>query len=678
MIQYIVECIAFQLLFLVVYDLFLKKETFFQWNRVYLILSYALSLVLPWIKIAALKASLPEEFIYPDYLWERDMPEIIVSETEVSDFWNISLENGILYGGMLIAILIFGYKVYKIQALRAKGEVQFFDAFTKVLVKQSTIAFSFFKTIFMGDQIREKDYENILKHELVHIRQRHSYDLLFFEVMRIIGWFNPLVYLYQNRISDLHEFIADSKVAKTNKKEQYQLLLSQVFQTENISFVNQFFKTSLIKKRIVMLQKQKSKKSQKFKYLLLVPVIVGMLFYTSIAHGEGTSTNTETSNPEDTALISKINKEIDEELDEVGSMEKVSRNFANRVNKKNEEYIFSKYEYFKFRIVNSKMSKNVRFGDDVKKDYKPRKQTLPSTSEYEFYVNRKKAFQILDKNLDISIPIKTHDAVLVEKARNYSKESYVYKVANIKDLSGAEVRVFNKKVEEIFAQESQHKDMVITDGENAIRVFRKVNTQILQQEMKDKVPFAIVDKVPVFPGCENAVDKRACFQEKMQEHISKHFKYPLKAQELGIQGRVSILFTISNEGVIQDIRKRGPHESLETEAERIISKLPKMKPGIHKGENVSVAYSMPITFKLKPTSEIYKKSSGIEVKDNTFKLKMDNPALILVDGVETIKKEMENIDTDVIESINVLKDEAATKKNGDKGKNGVIEITLKK
>jgi beta-lactamase regulating signal transducer with metallopeptidase domain len=78
--------------------------------------------------------------------------------------------------------------------------------------------------------------------------------------MRIVAWFNPLVYVYQNRISEVHEYIADAEVAKTHKKEQYQLLLTQVFKTQYISFINPFFKSSLIKKRIVMLQKSKSKK----------------------------------------------------------------------------------------------------------------------------------------------------------------------------------------------------------------------------------------------------------------------------------------------------------------------------------------------------------------------------------------------------------------------------------
>src|SRR5690606_17507209 len=187
----------------------------------------------------------------------------------------------IFYGGMFLSAFLFGYKLYQIIQLKRKGEIQYFEKFTRVVVRDSNMAFSFFRSIFLGDRVPGEDYKSIVQHELVHIKQRHSLDLLFFEGMRIIAWFNPLVYVYQSRISELHEFIADAQVAKTHRAEQYQLLLSQVFQTRYISFVNPFFKTSLIKKRIVMLQKTESKQIWRLKYLLMLPLVVGMLVYTS-------------------------------------------------------------------------------------------------------------------------------------------------------------------------------------------------------------------------------------------------------------------------------------------------------------------------------------------------------------------------------------------------------------
>ncbi|MEZ2415963.1 energy transducer TonB [Muriicola sp. E247] len=118
---------------------------------------------------------------------------------------------------------------------------------------------------------------------------------------------------------------------------------------------------------------------------------------------------------------------------------------------------------------------------------------------------------------------------------------------------------------------------------------------------KDEPPLILidlVDEVPVFPGCEDVKDKKACFNEMMQKHIIKNFRYPEIAQELGIQGRVSVMFTIQNDGSIGNIRYSGPDKNLEAEALRIIQKLPKMTPGKQKGKPVRVPFSIPILFKL--------------------------------------------------------------------------------
>ncbi len=122
--------------------------------------------------------------------------------------------------------------------------------------------------------------------------------------------------------------------------------------------------------------------------------------------------------------------------------------------------------------------------------------------------------------------------------------------------------------------------------------------EVAEDDVPDVVPFITIEDVPVFPGCEGATDKRACFQEKMQKHIRKNFRYPELAQEMGLQGRVNVVFTIQTDGSIANVRMRGPHEILEGEAGRIISKLPKMTPGKQRGTPVKVPFAIPITFQL--------------------------------------------------------------------------------
>ena len=147
-------------------------------------------------------------------------------------------------------------------------------------------------------------------------------------------------------------------------------------------------------------------------------------------------------------------------------------------------------------------------------------------------------------------------------------------------------------------------------GSNSIRVYavsfdRSIAIQFtsgdvaFDQLARDK-NVEVVESVPLFPGCERVKksELRKCFQEKLQRHIAKNFRYPEIAQKMGIQGRVYVQFIISKDGSITGIRTRGPDKNLENEAFRIISKLPKMTPGTQRGRPVSVPFSTPITFRL--------------------------------------------------------------------------------
>ncbi|WP_296382576.1 energy transducer TonB [Winogradskyella sp.] len=131
------------------------------------------------------------------------------------------------------------------------------------------------------------------------------------------------------------------------------------------------------------------------------------------------------------------------------------------------------------------------------------------------------------------------------------------------------------------------------------RVVSVEEVEVEEVEDDIEVPFAVIEQVPIFPGCTgNKAQLKACFQEKMQKHLQKHFNYPQTAAELNIQGRVFVFFLIDKNGKATRIKSRGPDKLLETEAERIISLLPKMKPGKQRNKAVSVPYSIPINFKL--------------------------------------------------------------------------------
>ncbi|NKI30623.1 energy transducer TonB [Croceivirga thetidis] len=156
------------------------------------------------------------------------------------------------------------------------------------------------------------------------------------------------------------------------------------------------------------------------------------------------------------------------------------------------------------------------------------------------------------------------------------------------------------EVIEVVEDEEEVEETVIesteTSQEEEVMEVEDVEVEDIDEDLT--VPFAVIEDVPVFPGCEGASNKKQCFQEMMQKHIRKNFRYPEIAQEMGVQGRVSVMFTIQKDGSIGNIRMRGPDKNLEAEAMRIIQKLPKMTPGKQRGRAVKVPFSIPITFKL--------------------------------------------------------------------------------
>lgn len=635
MIQYIVECIAFQLLFLIVYDLFLRRETFFQWNRAYLIATYVLSLLLPWIRIDAFKNTVPEHIMsYPeiwmnvDTLVNSTTVESAVEATTPISWWNV-----LFYAGMVLATLIFLIKVTQLYRLRNKGEVTYFKEFTRVLVSKSNTAFSFFRTIFLGDRILESERQNIVEHELVHIKQRHSLDLLFFELLRIVNWFNPLVYVYQSRISELHEFIADAQVAKTRKKEQYQLLLSQVFQTEKISFINHFFKSSLIKKRIVMLQKSRSKKIWGAKYLLLVPMVLCILFYTS-SKGQEKEVYQQEQTKSDAKPVYEANNQT--YLEEEQSVEEKStyKNVISTIQQDSNEIPFSVVDKVPvFPGCADATDKKACFREKIQQHIRDNFRYPLSAQKQGIHGRVSVMFTIMEDGSISNIRMRGPNKILEKEAARIIMELPKMKAGEHK---GKKVRVpfsvpitfklggddndseqlTKKELYEYLLSVGKEKKNNSNNGVNNPEVNKRLDsiTKLIKESFEkldkearekadygDDVPFSVIDNVPVFPGCEDASDKKACFNEMIQKHIRTHFRYPKSAEQQGIQGRVSIMFTIGEEGDIGNIRMRGPSKILEQEAARIIGELPKMIPGKQKGKNVNVPFSVPITFKLQNT-----------------------------------------------------------------------------
>ena len=451
--------------------------------------------------------------------------------------------------------------------------------------------------------------------------------------MRIAFWFNPLVYVYQKRVSELHEFIADAVVAKKNKKEQYQLLLAEVFQTQHISFINQFFKKSLIKKRIVMLSKSKSKKIYQFKYLLLVPLVLGMLLYTSCEQEVENLDFSENIIQEGNKLIlrvgdlNQLTKEEEKEQNKIFQYLKKELKDGELViediSGNTIEVLYSNGEIEGINIRKKQLEESKSFAKDNNSVPFTVVDQVPIFPGCENATDKKACFQeSMNRHIrkNFNYPLEAQEKGIQGRVSVVFIISKEGEIKNIRKrgphelLENEAVRIIERlpqmtpgkhKGEAVEVPFSIPISFKLSSNEKVEKTTSKNEVTIVGygSSTNISIPFTVVDQVPVFPGCENATDKKACFQESIQRHIRKNFNYPLEAQESGIQGRVSIIFNISKEGAIKDIRMRGPHKLLEAEALRIIKRLPQMTPGKHDGKAVDVPFSIPITFKLQDGSK---------------------------------------------------------------------------
>lgn len=264
--QYLMLVNIYLLLFYSFYALLLSRETFFQLNRTYLVAGALLSFFIPLIQ---------SDWVKNLFITQKVKLTIYGSPVMFYQFKPIE-HTQITVGQILVTIYLAG-----IVFLLARFAWHLI-VLNKVIDRpQPSAPYSFFKKINLGDNIENQ--EVIATHELVHANQWHSADVLLIEAVVIINWFNPVVYLYRFAIKHIHEFIADREALKsgTDKADYALLLLSQTFNTPAHQLVNPFFNHSLLKQRIVMLQKNRSHRVALFKYCLSAPLFVLMLVLSS-------------------------------------------------------------------------------------------------------------------------------------------------------------------------------------------------------------------------------------------------------------------------------------------------------------------------------------------------------------------------------------------------------------
>ncbi len=270
---YLLQASGCMLLFYVVYYTLLRRLTFFTCNRIYLVMSLLISLVIPilTIQIGINNNSSIKHFIPRWHIETADSSSNTFVNDSGMEFNTILL---FIYAtGSVLMLIKFVLnlqnilKVYFKKADKISGHIRIVKGTEKIN------NCSFLDTIFVDAKAMNTDeYEQIVKHEECHIQQYHSYDKLFIHLVKIAFWFNPVIYLYTRSLEEIHEFEADSLLTKQTDKHEYANLLLRIAISNHIHLVNCFSRHSL-KARIQMLFSGKSNKIKRLSYLAIIPLL---------------------------------------------------------------------------------------------------------------------------------------------------------------------------------------------------------------------------------------------------------------------------------------------------------------------------------------------------------------------------------------------------------------------
>ena len=286
LVQYILKLSLSLSLVYLFYEFVLRRLTFYNWNRFYLIIYTILSFFIPLINIAPvlernemLNSKVVSFIPSINNVHEGSSANYIPGKVHHAISWSPwDVVPLVIMGGMIVMILRLLIQFLSFRKMIRQCELVSDAGVRYYQVNKAIIPFSFGKSIFINPALHnEEELKEIVRHEFVHVRQKHTIDIVWAEVLCILNWYNPFTWVIRKAIRQNLEFIADNKVLQAGiDKRQYQYLLLKVTGNNHFSIASQFNFSSL-KKRIAMMNKMKSAKVHLVKFLFVLPVVAVML-----------------------------------------------------------------------------------------------------------------------------------------------------------------------------------------------------------------------------------------------------------------------------------------------------------------------------------------------------------------------------------------------------------------
>ena len=628
--------------FYLFYRLLLSKETFHRFNRIVLLGTAALSFVLPLCVITIRKVvTLPYTPVADEPVETVLEMATTVTETASTPVWP-AIICGIFVLGALTVLSMAVISIFKVKAIINSGEHQTLESGeTLVITTDNTAPFSWMKYIVISREDYESGYSQILTHEKAHIALRHSWDLLFVDMITALQWFNPAIWMLKSDLRALHEFEADDAVLRSgaNIKEYQYLLIRKAVSKSGYSVANSF-NHSTLKARITMMLNKKSSRMSVWKALYVIP-LVGI----SLAATAETKVDYQYEGLQPEAVADTLKgKDSEKSFPENPFTKKNLREGRFIVDKENNTVTLNYFDnnckelqvcytgldlnqniYMHNGAIVTKEMQNKAAHDDpdavvivayLKDDNRVSAAITTSgpyvsgkidvvqvqidvnTNDPVIVVNGERMPEGFDLNTIPSSEITSMQVLKNEEAlKEYETDKGVIVITTDPSKKNEEkpvpdVYINGKKAssEDIAALPANPKGHVEADGTIWI------TTEENPKEEKKVTPFHQIAQRPTFNGGD---------ANEFSKWVNQNLRYPDKCRQSKVQGRVALQFTVTETGKVADVKVlRGVNPELDKEAARVVSESPDWTPGIDEnGETVPVTYTFPVIFRLPETAE---------------------------------------------------------------------------
>ncbi|MBO3097298.1 M56 family metallopeptidase [Gelidibacter pelagius] len=674
--EYLLKSSALIAVFYACYILFLQRETFFDSNRWFLLFGLITAVLFPLLVIP----------VYVEIPTTMSGGFSVIATTVQTapepsfDFtslimWIYALGASFFLGRLLI-------QFFSLLTIIKTNDKKKIGKYTYVQTSQNITPFSFFKWVVFNPKLfNEEELELILQHEKIHASQLHSIDTVLVDLATALFWFNPFIWLYRKALKQNLEFIADHYTQKqTDCEERYQkLLLKTSLPEQNLIFINTFYNSTVrlklfgkkitlftafgqVKKRIVMLHKSKSNLMNTWKYSIVMPLLVifAMTFNTETI-AQTTIAEKETARDDQQNILKfVVTKDTkDQQLDFIKEkIEDKGATIAFKNVKRN-----SKHEITSLKIKFEHKSTSLNHSKKLSSPIEPIEISM-NPSNGDIHVGEQ------THGLGQTLKVETDEDGQTSLNKSTSKSSII----NITDENGNKEKIMledgytmiEKSGKKFYVTKDNKQLIITTDSTGTSQKINLTTDTIITPKSNSlqNSPYRISTGVSKIVYSDDEDDKGEVIFEQRASVISDLKNPPLyilDGKEISEQEMQTVdPNTIKSLDVIKDnaaTKKYG--EKGKNGVILITSK----KPGNSKLEDKEI-----ITI----VESKYENQNIISISNNG-----ERP-LYIIDGEEITKKEMEKMDLSTFGTIEILKDEDATKKYGEKGKNGVVLITTKK